>query len=68
MARIAGVDLPNKRLLVALRYIFGIGKSLAYSVPKKLGINPNKKVSELTEEEFNKLKNEIEKTIKLKEI
>lgn len=65
MARIAGVELPNKRLLVALRYIYGIGKSLAYQIPKKLGIDPNKKISELTEEEFNKLKNEIEKNYKV---
>lgn len=65
MARIAGVELPNKRLLVALRYIFGIGKSLAYKIPKKLGIDPNKRVSELTEEEFTKLKNEIEKNYKV---
>ncbi|MGC8870602.1 MAG: 30S ribosomal protein S13, partial [Brevinematia bacterium] len=65
MARIAGIDIPNKRLLVALRYIYGIGKSLAYSIPKRLGIDPNKKVSELTEEEFNKIKNEIEKNYKV---
>jgi len=65
MARIAGVELPNKRLFVALRYIYGIGKSLAYSIPKKLGIDPNKKVSELTEEELAKLKNEIEKNYKV---
>jgi small subunit ribosomal protein S13 len=65
MARIAGVELPNKRLLVALRYIYGVGKSLAYSIPKKLGIDPNKKISELTEEELAKLKNEIEKNYKV---
>jgi small subunit ribosomal protein S13 len=60
LARIAGVDLPrNKRVVIGLTSIFGIGDSTAKSILMKLGINENTKVSALTDEEVNKIRTEI---------
>ena len=60
MARIAGVDLPrNKRVVIGLTSIFGIGDSTSKSILMKLGINENTKVSALTDEEVNKIRTEI---------
>ena len=57
MARIAGVDLPkNKKVLFGLQYIFGIGSQVASSVLEKAKINPDKKVSDLTEEEVAEIR------------
>ncbi len=54
MARIAGIDLPkNKRGVIGLTYIYGIGKSLASKILAKAGIDENKKVSEWTDDEQN---------------
>ena len=62
MARIAGVDLPeNKRVDIGLTYIFGIGRSNVVSVIKDAGVDAAKKISDLTEEEINKLQKAIEK-------
>lgn len=62
MARIAGVDLPeNKRLDIGLTYIFGIGRSNVIALTKDLGIDSAKRVSDLTEEEINKLQKAVEK-------
>jgi small subunit ribosomal protein S13 len=56
MARIAGVDLPkNKRIDIALRYIFGIGPSRAQEVIKTSGVAPETRVRELTEGEVSRL-------------
>ena len=61
MARLAGVDLPReKRIEIALTYIFGIGPAVAYDIIKVTGINPNTRVKDLTEEEEQKLRAEIE--------
>ncbi len=61
MARIAGVDLPDhKRLEIALTYIYGIGRSLAKRILEATGIDPLKRVRELTEEEITALRKEIE--------
>ncbi len=66
MARIAGIDLPkNKKIAVALTYIFGIGKTLSKKIMEVTGVNPDKRVSELTEDEVTKLRNEIEKKYKI---
>jgi len=66
MARIAGVDLPkNKKVFIALTYIYGIGKTLAKKVLETTGVNPDKRVYELTNEEIGKLRNEIEKKYKV---
>ena len=60
MARIAGVDLPNKkRAEVGLTYIFGIGRTRSKSILHRAGVNFDKKVSELSEEEINRLRSEM---------
>ncbi len=62
MARIAGVDLPvNKRIDIALTYIFGIGKSLAKKILEDAGVSPDIKVKDLTDEEVNRIQKEVEK-------
>ena len=61
MARIAGVDLPNrKRAEVGLTYIFGIGRTRSKSILHRAGVNADKKVSDLSEEEVNKIRQIIE--------
>ena len=61
MARIAGVDLPNKkRAEVGLTYIFGIGRTRSKSILHRAGVNADKKVSELSEEEVNRIRQTIE--------
>jgi small subunit ribosomal protein S13 len=61
MARIAGVNLPNqKRLEVGLTYIFGIGRSTAQQITSELGISPDTKVRDLTDDEVTKLRNYID--------
>lgn len=61
MARIAGVDLPNeKRLEIALTYIFGIGRSSAAKILSATGVNPGVRVKDLTEDDTAKLRQEIE--------
>ena len=60
MARIAGVDIPdNKRGLISLTYIFGIGKSKAQQVLEQANVDINKKVSDWTEEESTAIRNII---------
>jgi len=62
MARIAGVNIPdNKRVEIALTYIFGIGKSSAGKILKSAKINPDTRVSKLSEEELDKIREIIEK-------
>ena len=57
MARIAGVDLPkNKRLEIALTYIYGIGLSSSQKILNKININPNTKISDLQDQEIVKLR------------
>ena len=57
MARIAGVDLPKqKKSFVGLTYIFGIGPKAAMSILTKANVNPDKKISDLTEEEVAKIR------------
>ena len=61
MARIAGVNLPReKRLEVALTYIYGIGPSTARKVASELGLSPDEKVSDLTDGEITKLRQYID--------
>jgi len=62
LARIAGVDLPrDKRIEVALTYIFGIGRSSSRKILAETGINPDTRVKDLTEGEVTKLRENIEK-------
>jgi len=61
MVRIAGINIPdNKRMEIALTYIYGIGKSLSNQILKKSGVDPNKRASELSDQELNKLRKIIE--------
>ena len=66
MARIAGVDLPrNKRMEVALTYIFGIGRPSAKKICEETKIDAAKKTDELTEAEVQKLREILEKSFKV---
>jgi len=57
MARIAGVDIPKqKRGVIALTYIFGVGKSRAQDILESAGVSEDKKVSEWTDEEIGKIR------------
>ena len=62
MARIAGVDIPNdKRVVISLTYVYGIGKPLAQEILKSINISEDKRVKDLTEEELTKIRNEVSK-------
>jgi small subunit ribosomal protein S13 len=66
LARIAGIDLPkNKRVVIGLTSIFGIGKSTAIDILKRLGIDQSKKVQDLTDDEVNHIRNIITGEIKV---
>jgi small subunit ribosomal protein S13 len=66
MARIAGADLPrDKRVEIALTYIYGIGRSTSKKILEQTGINPDTRMRNLTEEEINKLREAIEKNHKV---
>ncbi|MCD6419443.1 MAG: 30S ribosomal protein S13 [Synergistetes bacterium] len=66
MARIAGVDLPrNKRIEIALTYIYGIGLSRAKDIIAGTGVDPDKRVKDLTEEEVARLREYIEANYKV---
>ncbi|HBN04444.1 MAG: 30S ribosomal protein S13 [Bacteroidales bacterium] len=66
MARIAGIDLPkNKRGVIGLTYIYGIGRSTASQILSKAGISEDKKVSEWTDDEQNAIRNIINDEIKV---
>jgi small subunit ribosomal protein S13 len=62
MARISGVNIPlNKRVEIGLTYIYGIGRSSANHILAELGIEPDRKVRDLTEEEVIKLRDAIDR-------
>jgi small subunit ribosomal protein S13 len=66
MARIAGVNLPNqKRLEVGLTYIYGIGRTTAQQVLAELGLDPNTKVRDLTDEETTRLQRHIDANLQV---
>lgn len=66
MARISGVDIPrDKQIVIALTYIFGIGKSLAQKLLKDLGIEETRKTRDLTEDEIIKIRAYIDNNIKV---
>jgi small subunit ribosomal protein S13 len=61
MARIAGIDLPpKKRAEIGLTYIYGIGRARSLAILMRTGVNPDKKVKDLTEEEVTKIRQIIE--------
>ena len=62
MARIAGVDIPNdKRVVISLTYVYGIGKPLAQEILKTINISEDRRVKDLSEEELTKIRNEVAK-------
>lgn len=66
MARIAGVDLPrNKRMDIALTYIYGIGRTAALKVLDAARVDPAKKSDELTDAEINSIRGAIDTTVKV---
>ena len=66
MARIAGVDLPReKRIEIALTYIYGIGVTVAEEIIEATGVNPDTRVKDLTESEIGKLRDYIDHNLKV---
>ncbi len=65
MARIAGVDLPNKHVCIALTYIFGIGRSAAKTICEKAKIDPQKMMNDLDQDELNKIRTVIDSEYKV---
>jgi small subunit ribosomal protein S13 len=64
MARISGVDVPReKRLEISLTYIFGIGKPTAQKICDALGLDPNTRVRNLTEEEVNQIRSWVDENL-----
>jgi len=62
MARFAGVDLPeNKRVEISLTYLYGVGRTTSGRILKIIGIDKNKRMKDLSDQEMNKLREEIEK-------
>jgi small subunit ribosomal protein S13 len=66
MARIAGVDLPrNKRLEIALTYIYGIGRKRSNDLLEKAGVSPDKRTEDLDENDVRKIRDVIEANFKV---
>ena len=66
MARISGVDLPrDKRVEIALTYIFGIGRKTASDIIAATGVNPDIRVKDLSEEDVAKLRDYIDRNVKV---
>ena len=66
MARIAGVDLPReKRVEIALTYIYGIGRNIADEIIEATGVNPDTRVKDLTEQDVGKLRDYIDHNVKV---
>ncbi|MDR2760056.1 MAG: 30S ribosomal protein S13 [Spirochaetaceae bacterium] len=65
MARLAGVDLPNKHVNIALTYIFGIGRSCANEICAKTKIDPQRLINDLSQEELNELRQLLESDYKV---
>ncbi|CCY44978.1 30S ribosomal protein S13 [Clostridium sp. CAG:1193] len=62
MARIKGVDIPNdKRIEIALTYIYGIGRQLSNKILKDAKVNPDTKARDLTEDEISRIRDEVSK-------
>jgi small subunit ribosomal protein S13 len=69
MARLAGVDIPNdKRVLISLTYIHGIGRTTSSKLLERANVNPNARVKELADEEIGRLRQVLDKASTDKEI
>ena len=66
MARISGVDIPReKRLVVSLTYIYGVGPAVAQTLCDAVGIDPSTRVRDLTDEEVNKIRSWVDAQLKV---
>lgn len=66
MARIAGVDIPrDKRVVISLTYIFGIGNTTAAKIIAAAGVSQETRVRDLTEDELGRIRDEIDKNVKV---
>ena len=66
MARIAGVDIPReKRLVISLTYVFGVGRSTAENICEATGIDQSTRVRDLTDEEVNRIRSFIDQQLKV---
>ena len=65
MARLVGVDLPNKHVNIALTYIYGIGRPSADEICEKAKIDPLRRINDLSQEELNELRQVIESDYKV---
>ena len=66
MARIAGVDIPReKRLEVALTYVFGVGRSTALKICADLGLSPDTRVRDLTDDEVNRIRSYVDQNLRV---
>lgn len=66
MARIAGIDIPReKRVEVALTYIYGVGLSTSQKILKQTSINPDTRVRDLTDDQVNRLREVIDRSVKV---
>lgn len=66
MARVAGVDIPNnKKLEIGLTYIYGIGRSTANKIIADIGLDSNKKIGDLTEQEISSIRKYIDENLKV---
>ncbi len=66
MARIAGIDIPkNKRVLIALTYIYGIGKTTSEKILTEAGVDPSKRVTALNDEEIAKIRSIMQTEFKV---
>jgi small subunit ribosomal protein S13 len=66
VARVAGVDIPNnKKLEIGLTYIYGIGRSTANKIIADIGLDSNKKIGDLTEQEISSIRKYIDENLKV---
>ncbi|MBI2846476.1 MAG: 30S ribosomal protein S13 [Chloroflexi bacterium] len=62
MTRVAGIDIPDrKRVEIALRYVHGVGPTLSRRILAKVGVSPEVKVKDLTEDELNRIREMVDK-------
>jgi small subunit ribosomal protein S13 len=65
MARLVGIDLPNKHVNIALTYIYGVGRASANDICAKTKIDPARKINDLSQEELNELRQILENDYKV---
>ena len=65
MARISGVDLPNKQIKIALTYIYGIGRTTAVEICEKLNVDPDSRMNDLSSDDVEKLRQILDNEYKV---